>query len=405
LEVQKERVCGLDVHKASVVACVLVPHKKKQVRTFGTTIGDLQELLGWLRSEEVTDLAMESTGSYWKPVYNVLEGQGIELLVVNPAHMKAVPGRKTDVKDAEWIAELLRYGLLRGSRIFERKQRELQELSRYQVRLIQARADELRRLLKVLEGGNIKASNLVTDMLGASGRDMLDAIVEGETDPGKLAAFARGRMKPKVAALERALAGSIEEHQRFMLRQVLRHIDFLDEEIATLGAEIEERMQRPFETAVALLVSIPGVNRAAAQRILAEIGADMDYWPDAEHMSSWAKICPSNNQSAGKRRSSSIGPGNNWLRTVLVQAAWSAVKVIGSRYARIYQSIVIRGGKKRAIIAVAHALLKTIYTMLREGTYYQEETRPVTSQEDQVNHWVRQLQKRGFDVELKPAVA
>lgn len=404
MEVQRERVCGLDVHKATVVACVLVPQKKKQIRSFGTTIGELQELLSWLQSEEVTDLAMESTGSYWKPVYNVLEGQGIELLVVNPAHMKAIPGRKTDVKDAEWIAELLRYGLLRGSRIFDRQQRELQELTRYQVRLIQARADELRRLLKVLEGGNIKAGNLVTDMLGASGREMLDAIAEGESDPSKLAAFARGRMKPKVAALERALAGSIEEHQRFMLRQVLRHIDFLDQEIATLGAEIEERM-RPFEAALSLLVSIPGVKRAAAQRILAEIGIEMGYWPDAEHISSWAKICPSNNQSAGKRRSSSIGPGNNWLRTVLVQAAWAAVKVAGSRYARIYQSVLVRRGKKRAIIAVAHALLVTAYTMLREGTYYQEEVRPVTPEQDQVNHWVRQLQKHGFEVELKPAAA
>lgn len=405
MEVQKERVCGLDVHKATVVACVLVPHQKKQIRTFGSTIGDLHELLGWVQSEGVTDLAMESTGSYWKPVYNVLENQGIELLVVNPAHMKAVPGRKTDVKDAEWIAELLRYGLLRGSRIFDRKQRELQEVTRYQVRLIQDRADQQRRLLKILEGGNIKASNLVTDMLGASGRDMLDAIVEGETDPSTLAAFARGRMKPKVAGLERALAGSIGEHQRFMLRQVLRHIDFLDEEIATVGAEIEERMRPFFETAISLLVSIPGVNRVAAQRILAEIGIDMGYWPDAEHISSWAKICPSTNESAGKRRSSSIGPGNNWLRTVLVQAAWSAVKVVGSRYARIYQSIVIRRGKKRAIIAVAHALLQTIYTMLRAGTYYQEEVRPVTAEEDQVNHWVRQLQKHGFKVELKPAAA
>ena len=404
VDIQKERVGGLDVHKATVVACVLAPHKKKQIRTFGTTVGDLQQLLAWLRSEEVTDLAMESTGSYWKPVYNVLEGQGIELLVVNPAHMKAVPGRKTDVKDAEWIAELLRYGLLRGSRIFDRTQRELQELTRYQVRLIQARADEVRRVLKVLEGGNIKAGNLVTDMLGRSGREMLDAIVEGETDPSKLAAFARGRMKPKVAALERALAGSVDEHQRFLLRQVLRHIDFLDQEIATLGAELEERM-RPFRAAIGLLMSIPGVSRVAAQRILAEIGVDMGYWPDAAHMSSWAKICPGNNQSAGKRRSSSIGPGNNWLRTVLVQVAWSAIKAAGSRYARIYQSLVVRRGKKRAIIAVAHALLMTIYAMLRDGTYYQEEVRAVGREEDHVNYWVRQLQKHGFEVELKPAAA
>ena len=404
MEIEKERVCGLDVHKATIVACVLVPHQKKQVRSFGANLGDLQELLGWLQSEGVTDLAMESTGSYWKPVYNVLEGQGMELLVVNPAHMKAVPGRKTDVKDAEWIAELLRYGLLRGSRIFERQQRELQELTRYQVRMIQDRANEVRRVLKTLEGGNVKASNLVTDMLGVSGREMLDAIVEGQTNPQELAAFARGRMKPKVAALEKALAGTIEGHQRFLLRQQLRHIDFLDQEIATLQAEVEERM-RPFEAAIGLLMTIPGVNRVAAQRILSEIGTEMGYWPDAAHFSSWAKICPGNNQSAGKRRSSSIGPGNNWLRTVLVQAAWSATRVVGSRYARIYRSLVVRRGKKRAIIAVAHALLMTIYAMLRDGSHYQEEVREETPEADQVNRLVRQLQKHGFAVELTPAAA
>lgn len=404
MEVQKDRVCGLDVHKATIVACVLVPHKKKQVRSFGANLGDLHELLGWLQSEGVTDLAMESTGSYWKPVYNVLEGQGIELLVVNPAHMKAVPGRKTDVKDAEWIAELLRYGLLRGSRIFDRQQRELQELTRYQVRMIQDRANEVRRVLKTLEGGNIKASNLVTDMLGTSGREMLDAIVEGKASPEEMASFARGRMKPKVAALERALAGTIDGHQRFLLRQQLRHIDFLDQEIATLQAEVEERM-RPFEAAIGLLMTIPGVNRAAAQRILSEIGIEMGYWPDAAHFSSWAKICPGNNQSAGKRRSSSIGPGNNWLRTVLVQAAWSATRVVGSRFARMYRSLVVRRGKKRAIIAVAHALLMTIYAMLRDGSRYQDEVREEVPEADQVDRLVRQLQKHGFTVQLTPAAA
>lgn len=404
MEVQKDRVCGLDVHKATIVACVLVPHKKKQVRSFGANLGDLHELLGWLQSEGVTDLAMESTGSYWKPVYNVLEGQGIELLVVNPAHMKAVPGRKTDVKDAEWIAELLRYGLLRGSRIFDRQQRELEELTRYQVRMIQDRANEVRRVLKTLEGGNIKASNLVTDMLGTSGREMLDAIVEGKASPEEMASFARGRMKPKVAALERALAGTIDGHQRFLLRQQLRHIDFLDQEIATLQAEVEERM-RPFEAAIGLLMTIPGVNRAAAQRILSEIGIEMGYWPDAAHFSSWAKICPGNNQSAGKRRSSSIGPGNNWLRTVLVQAAWSATRVVGSRFARMYRSLVVRRGKKRAIIAVAHALLMTIYAMLRDGSRYQEEVREEVPEADQVDRLVRQLQKHGFTVQLTPAAA
>lgn len=404
MEIQKDRVCGLDVHKATVVACVQVPQKKKQVRSFGTTLGDLHQLLGWLQSEGVTDLAMESTGSYWKPVYNVLEGQGMELLVVNPAHMKAVPGRKTDVKDAEWIAELLRYGLLRGSRIFERQQRELQELTRYQVRMIQERANEVRRVLKTLEGGNVKASNLVTDMLGASGRQMLDAMVEGKTNPQELAAFARGRMKPKVGALEKALAGTIDEHQRFLLRQQLRHIDFLDQEIATLQAEVEERMC-PFEAPIGLLMTIPGVNRAAAQRILSEIGTEMGYWPDAAHFSSWAKICPGNHQSAGKRRSSSIGPGNNWLRTVLVQAAWSATRVVGSRYARIYRNLVARRGKKRAIIAVAHALLMTIYAMLRDGTHYQEEERAEAPEADQIKRLVRQLQMHGFAVELRPAAA
>lgn len=394
----------MDVHKKNVVACVLAPPKEKQIRTFGTTTGELRRLLEWLKQERVSDLAMESTGSYWKPVYNVLEGQGIRLLVVNPAHMKAIPGRKTDVKDAEWIADLLRHGLLRGSRIFEREQRELQELMRYRVSLSEERGDEVRRLQKVLEGGNVKLGDVAADVLGVSGRAILNALAEGDEDPSHLAALAQGRLKNKREALERALESRVGDHQRFMLRRLLRHIEFLDQEIATVSAEVEARM-RPFQAAIATIDEVPGVGRVAAERVLAEIGVDMSYWANQKKIASWAKLSPGNNVSAGKRRSSSIGAGNKWLRGALVQAAWGAVRVVGSQFAALFQRLRKRRGDKRAIIAVAHRLLVIIYAMLRDGTKYQE-PRVAPSEptrEALVERDVRHLQKLGYIVTLQPA--
>jgi len=404
MEVVVERCCGLDVHKKNVVACVRTS-EGEQVRSFGTVTRELLRLLEWLQQERVTVLAMESTGSYWKPVYNLLEGQGIELMLVNPAHMKAVPGRKTDVKDAQWIADLLRHGLLTASRIPERPQRELQEAVRYRQRLIEDRADEVRRLQKVLEGGNIKLGDVATDVLGRSGRTMLEQLASGETDSDRMAGSAQGRLRNKRVALSLALEGSIGPHQRFMLKRLLEHIDFLEEQIETLGQEIEARM-RPFELVVARLDQIPGIGRRNAERILAEVGIDMSYWRNDKAFASWAKLCPSNNESAGKRRSSWIGPGNQSLRGALVEAAHSATRVQSSYFSALYHRLKAKRGAKRALIAVAHAILVTIYHLLKDGTYYQDLGRDHFDRHDRdtlVQRNVRRLERLGYHVSLTPA--
>ena len=407
MQVVHERCCGLDVHKKNVVACVLTA-EGEQVRTFGTMTRDLLGLLDWLLEERVTCLAMESTGVYWKPVYNLLEGQGIELMVVNPAHMKAVPGRKTDVKDAQWIADLLRHGLLRASRIPERPQRELQEAIRYRRSLVEMRADEVRRLQKVLEGANIKLGDVAADVVGKSGRDMIEALAGGVTDSDQMAELARGRMKKKRRELSLALEGSIGQHQRSMIRRLLQHIDFLDQGIEQISAEIEDRM-RPFESAMAAIKAIPGVGQRVAETVVAEIGTDMSHWPNHEAMAAWAKICPGNNQSGGKRRSSSIGHGNQSLRGALVEAAYSAVRVKQSYFAALYHRVKTRRGAKRAIIAVAHAILVTIYHLLKDGTVYQDMGSDYFDRPDReaiAKRTVRQLERLGYKVTLEaPAAA
>lgn len=404
MEVVVERCCGLDVHKKNVVACVRTS-EKEQVRQFGTLTRELLRLLDWLRRERVTVLAMESTGSYWKPVYNLLEGQGIRLMLVNPAHMKAVPGRKTDVKDAQWIADLLRHGLLRASRIPQRPQRELQEAVRYRQRLIEDRGDQVRRLQKVLEGGNIKLGDVATDVVGKSGRMMLEQLAAGETDSDRLAGLAQGRLRNRRAALTLALEGSMDAHQRFLLKQMLGHIDFLEQAIEAMGQEIEERM-RPFEAALATMDEIPGIGRRSGERILAEIGIDMGYWRNDKAIASWAKICPGNNESAGKRRSSWIGIGNQWLRGALVEAAQSAARAKNSYFSALYHRLKAKRGAKRALIAVAHALLITIYHLLKDGTRYQDLGADHFDRHDRealVRRSVQRLERFGYHVTLNPA--
>ena len=319
MDVIYERCCGLDIHKAKVVACVITPDGK-ETRTFGTMTGELLELADWLQAKGVTHVAMESTGVYWKPIYNLLEGMEFELLVVNAQHIKAVPGRKTDVKDAEWIADLLRHGLLRGSYIPDRSQRELRELVRYRKALIRDRATEVNRVQKVLEGANIKLASVATDVMGKSGRAMLEALISGITDPRVLAGMARGRLQDKRPQLEEALRGLIGPHQQMLLAAQLRHIDFLDREIGRLSEEIEERM-RPFEKDLEGLETIPGVARRTAEMIVAEIGTDMSRFPLDSHIASWAGMCPGNNESAGKRKSGRTRKGSPWLREALVEAA------------------------------------------------------------------------------------
>jgi len=308
MQVVHERCCGLDVHKRTVVACVLTP-QKRETRTFGTMTADLAMLVEWLLDRQVTHVAMESTGVYWEPVYNLLETVDLTLLVVNAQHIKTVPGRKTDVKDAEWIADLLRHGLVRASYIPSREQRELRELVRYRRTVLQLRAQLANRIQKVLEGANIKLGDVANDVLGVSGRAMLEAIAAGTDDPSILASLARGSLQKKRPALERALTGLIGPHQRVLLKSLLRQVEFFDAEIAELNQEVANRLHG-LEQALDRLDTIPGVGRRCAEEILAEIGPDMDRFPSAAHIASWAKVCPGNNESAGKRMSGRTGSGD-----------------------------------------------------------------------------------------------
>ncbi|EPZ43400.1 transposase IS116 [Alicyclobacillus acidoterrestris ATCC 49025] len=343
MDVVYERCCGLDVHKKMVVACALTP-KGKDIRTFSTMTEDLLEMVDWLVEHECTHVAMESTASFWKPIYNLLESENFDVLVVNAKHMKNVPGRKTDVKDAEWIAGLLRHGLLQASYIPNREQRELRELIRYRRSLIDERSREVNRIQKVLEGANIKLSSVASNTLGKSGRAILEAMIHGEEDPKALSELAKGRLKSKKADLQKALHGLVGAHQRMMLAAQLRHIDYLDEEITRLDEEVKERML-PFEEELALVDTIPGVGRRTAEQLLAEIGTNMAQFPSAAHLCSWAGLAPGNNESAGKRKSGKTRKGNQKLRTALVEAARAAAITKQTYLSAQYHRIGARRGK------------------------------------------------------------
>ncbi len=403
MEVVHYKCCGLDVHKKSVVACILTP-ETKETRTFSTMTDDLLQLKEWLSECGVAHVAMESTGVYWKPVYNLLEGH-FTLLVVNAYHIKNVPGRKTDVKDAEWIADLLRHGLVRGSFIPDREQRELRELVRYRRSLIQERSEVVNRIQKVLEGANIKFSAVATDVVGASGRAILEAMIAGTDDPRVLAAMARGRMRNKTAQLEESLKGLVRAHQRMMLGSMLRHLTFLDGEIQRLDEEVAERM-RPFEEDMTRLMEIHGVGQRVAEEVLAETGTDMNRFPTSGHLASWAKLCPGNNESAGKRKSGRTGHGNAWLRSILVQAAWAAARTKGTYLSALYHRLAARRGAKRAIIAVAHAMLEIIYSLLRHKSSYKDLGAKYFDERDRqsvVRRTVHRLESLGYAVTLELA--
>jgi len=370
MQVVYARCCGLDVHKKTVVACAVTP-ERRETRTFGTPTEDLLSLCDWLVSQEITHVAMESTGVYWKPIYNVLEAYGFTVLVVNAQHIKAVPGRKTDVKDAEWIADLLRHGLLRGSYIPNREQRELRELVRYRKSLIRERATEVNRVQKVLEGANIKLASVVTDVMGASARAMLNAIIAGESDPKQLVPLAKGKLQHKKEQLERSLLGVIRGHQRKLLRFLIEHIEFLERQIETLNQEIAEQM-RPFEEAMQRVLTVPGMGRRAAEMILAHTGLDMSRFPSDAHIASWAAVCPGNHESAGKRTSGQTRKGSPWLREALIETAWAASRTKNTYLSALYHRIAARRGAKRATVAVAHAILVIIYHLLKDGTTYQD---------------------------------
>lgn len=404
MQIVNERCCGLDVHKNIIVACVITP-QGKETKTFGTMTGDIKSLVTWAKAKGCTHVAMESTGVYWKSIYNLLEQTEIKILVVNARHIKAVPGRKTDVKDAEWIADLLRHGLLQGSFIPDREQRELRELVRYRRSLVDEHTRELQRMDKTLEGANIKLSSVVSDIGGVSARAMIKSIVNGAEDPTVLAKLAKGSMKKKHNELVQALHGLIGPHQIMMLSTQLRHIEFLDQEIARLDKEIQERIS-PFEAEVILLDTIPGVGRRTAEQILAEIGADMDRFPSSAHLCSWAGMAPGNNESAGKKKSGRTRKGNKSLRATLVQAANAAGRSKNSYLSAQYHRISGRRGKKRAAVAVGHTILAIAYHILKTGQPYKELGRDFLENRNKntvVNRTVKRLEELGYKVTVEVA--
>lgn len=370
MKIVREDCAGLDVHKKSVVVAVRTP-RAREVRTFPTTTKALLQMLDYLQTHRVRHVAMESTGVYWRPIFNLLEDADMEeVMVVNAGHIKQVPGRKTDVKDAEWIAELLQYGLLRGSFVPKREHREVRDLLRYRRTVIQQRAHEVQRVEKTLQTANITLSNVASDILGASGRAMLEALIEGEQNPIAMAELARGVMKRKKAALAEALEGSIGAHQRFMLRQHLALIDAYERQLRQLDEEVEKRMD-PFAVQLAHLGEIRGIGPQTAQEIIGEIGTDMSRWPTERHISSWAKVSPGNNQSGGKKHPGRTGKGGP-VREILIRAALNVSRNPNSYYAALYRRLCRRGSKEQALVAVAHALLIAIYHMLRDGVIHQD---------------------------------
>lgn len=370
MEVLIERCCGLDVHKKSITACIITPNEK-EIRTFATMTRNLVELVDWVKQNQCSHVAMESTGDYWKPIYNLLELEDLQPIVVNAQHIKAVPGRKTDVKDAEWIARLLRYGLVKGSFIPTRDQRELREIVRYRRSIIEERTREVNRLQKVLEGGNIKLSSVASNVLGVSGRNMLEAMIKGETDTAVLADFAQKKLKLKKEQLKLALEGRLGPHQLLMLEKQLAHIDYLNELISELDAEIDTRMV-PFVEELKLLDTIPGVGKRTAEQILAEIGTDMSRFPTPGHLCSWAGMTPGHDESAGKKKSAKTRKGNKKLRSALVEAAKAVGRKKNSYLSAQYHRIAARRGKNRAAVAIGHSILSIVHILLTRRQEYVE---------------------------------
>jgi transposase len=392
-----------------VVACLLQPEgaaPSKQLRTFGTTTAELTQLRTWLLTAGCTHVAMEATGSFWKPVYNILDGY-CTLLVVNAMHIKQVPGRKTDAADAEWIATLLQHGLLRASFIPNREQRELRDLTRTRTSLIDERSAVVNRIQQVLEDANIKIAGVATDIMGKSGRDILAALLEGTADAATMAALARGKLRRKRAALAQALAGRMSAHHRLLIALHLEHIDLLDEQIAQLSAEIAARL-RPYEALLQRLETIPGVGRRTAEVLAAEVGLDVGRFPSAGHLASWAGMCPGNAVSAGKRKTGQRRQGNQALRRALTEAARAAARTKKPQQTYLrqqYRRLVVRLGKKKAAVAVGHTILRIAYHLLAHETTYHEQVLVELDERRRarVQHRaLAQLQALGYDVTLTP---
>jgi transposase len=407
MDVLYERCCGLDIHKKTVVACLITPGARgtpqKEIRSFGTMTDELLQLADWLGAAGCTHVAMESTSVYWKPIYNLLEGS-FTLLLANARHIKAVPGRKTDVRDCEWIADLLRHGLLKASFVPDRPQRELRELTRYRTTLVRERTAAINRLQKTLEGANIKLASVAADIMGKSGRAILAALVAGTTDVTALAQLAKGQLREKRATLERALAGRVGPHQRFLLAEQLTHIDHLDASIDRVSIEITERL-RPLEERLARLESIPGVGRRTAELLLAELGTDMSRFPTAGHLASWAGMCPGNNESAGRRRSGKTRKGSPWLRAALVEAARAAARTKATSLSARYHRLAARRGPKKAAVAVGHTILIIVYHLLRSGACYREfdvHDQDARRRQRTEHRLVQRLEGLGYRVTLEP---
>jgi transposase len=407
MQVLYERCAGLDIHKDSVVACVLVEGRAPVVERFGTTSEQILALGDWLVAQGVTHAAMESTGVYWKPIWNLLE-ERVALMLVNAQHIKQVPGRKTDVLDCQWIAQLLRHGLLRPSFVPDRPLRELRDLTRQRAQLVADRARVANRIQKVLEDANIKLGSVAADILGKSARAMLEALVGmEEVDAATVAELALGRMRSKIPQLTAALRGTVNDHHRFMLRQALDQVGHLEQQIAAFDARIAREMsQGPFAQALPRLDKIPGINTRAAQSILAEIGADMGRFSSAQRLCSWAGVCPGNNESAGRRRSGRVRAGNRWLKPMLAQCAWAASRTQRSYYHDFYRRVAGRRGHKRAILAVAHSQLATIWHLLSRQSEYVDLGPEHLKHHDEhrsTQDLVRRLQRLGYAVTLSPA--
>jgi len=374
LQVIHERCAGLDVHKKTVVAGVLVTEQdgqvRQEVRTFGTTTGEILAMAEWLKSFQVDSVAMESTGVYWVPIYNLLE-ESFKLLVVNAQHMKAVPGRKTDVNDAEWIGQLHRHGLLKGSFVPPKPQRQLQELVRHRTNVVERRSQSVNELQKVLETGNIKLASVVSEITGVSAMEMVSGLIEGKQAPGVLAEMARGRLRDKKPQLAAALTGRLEEHHRFILSQLLADISFCEEQILELDLKIRVQMKE-YEEVIQRLDEIPGVNRRIAEVLIAEVGTDTSRFGDAAHVVSWAGMCPGNNQSGSKRRTARVRQGNKSLKRVLVEAAHAAGRKKDSYFSSQYHRLAARRGKKRAKVAVGRSILETAFHMIQRKSTYKD---------------------------------
>ncbi|HEY2428420.1 MAG TPA: IS110 family transposase [Acidimicrobiales bacterium] len=398
---------GLDVHKMTVVACVRRAgpsgRVREEVRTFGTMTAELLLLSDWLAEAGVTHVAMESTGVYWKPIFNLLEGH-LEVLLVNPRHIKQVPGRKTDVKDCQWIAQLLQCGLLRGSFIPPRPIRELRDLTRQRSQLVAEKASVANRIQKALEDANIKLAGVATDVLGVSGRAMIRALIAGQQDPEELAELARRRLRRKLPELRAALRGRVSEHHRFLLRHLMSHLDALEGLIAELDLRIAAAMP-PFAEAAERLKTIPGVEQRTAEGLIAEIGTDMERFPTSGQLASWAGMCPGNNESAGKHRSGRTTKGDRWLRQTLTQAAWAASHTKGTYLSAQYHRLAARRGKKRAVVALGHTLLVIVYHVLKDRATYEELGADYLDRlepERLTRQLVRRLERLGHQVTLQP---